>query len=259
MWRCFNSKIVNILSFFFSFLRVEIKIRFLVIEFIPASVPAVIGSFHGFCWKNLLLWQKCVCLCVYACVDFGLSSPFLTLLAVWLKTACLITGMRGCAINPQTEIKLIWNLFLEPFRWCMNHISSTERWDQKWIPAFLLPVFLVFAVFQKKKKKENQTPLILSSNISRAHATSTLYSSSFFLQSFHFTWIPLSLHGLQTNWTKPSKTPKVVYKKKKIYIQTQEDEIKPSIMLCSILNSQSPNNGGACSWCQTDVMMSCTS
>lgn len=103
------------------------------------------------------------------------------------------------------------------------------------------------SVPKKKKKKENQTPLILSSNISRAHATSTLYSSSFFSAVFSFYMDPTLSAWPPDKLNKPSKTPKVVYKKKKIYIQTQEDEIKPSIMLCSILNSQSPNNGGACS------------
>lgn len=77
-----------------------------------ASVPAVIGSFSGFCWINLLLRvceRERVCLRIQISVFIYLSlctTPSAAIsnivLAVWLKPACPLTGMKGCDIMPQT-------------------------------------------------------------------------------------------------------------------------------------------------------------
>lgn len=96
----------------------------------------------------------------------------------------------------------------------LNQISATERRDQKRIPAFLLAASPFLQTSLKKKKKNCLNPLQQHQQGPRnIHTAFFLFLS--FSSSIHLTWIPLSLQGLQTNWTNHAKSRGSFKKKKK--------------------------------------------
>lgn len=160
--------------------------------------------------------------------------------------------MKGCAIKPQTEMKLIWNLFLEPFRWRWTRFQP-QRGGIKKGSQLSSSLCLLFFANLFKKTKTCLNPLQQHQQGPRnIHTAFFLFLS--FSSSIHLTWIPLSLQGLQTNWTNHAKSRGSFKKKNK---KNKYKVTKWSHPSSCILNWKSLNRGRACSWCQTDVKMGC--
>lgn len=90
----------------------------------------------------------------------------------------------------------------------LNHTCATCRGGIKKSPesAFLLFFFLISPVLHPSP----EIGLTSFSRSCRAHATSTVHSSHCFSPDAslldHYTWIPLSLHGLEANDTSERNT-----------------------------------------------------